>query len=103
MAATVLSSPRAVQMSLFVVRAFVRMRATLKQSADMAQKLALVENELKIRLNVHEAAIVDILQRIMRILDPPPGPPEPPPPEIGFHVKEDAISYRINRRRVLHR
>ena len=55
--------------------------------------------ELKIRLNIHEAAIVDVLQRIMKILDPPPPPPEPPPPEIGFHVEEDAIPYRIRRKR----
>jgi hypothetical protein len=98
MAATVLNSPRAVQMSLFVVRAFVRMRAAFKESADWAPKLSLLENELKIRLNIHEAAIVDVLQRIMRILDPPPGPPEPPQPEIGFHVKEDAVPYRVKRR-----
>jgi hypothetical protein len=76
----------------------VRMRATFKHRADWAQKLALLENELKIRLDVHEAAIVDVLQRIMRILDPPPGPPEPPRPQIGFHVKEDIIPYRVKRR-----
>jgi leucyl aminopeptidase len=92
MAATVLNSPRAVQMSLFVVRAFVSIRATLKASADLAQKLALLENEIKIRLNVHEAAIADVLERVMEILDPPPEPPQPPKPQIGF--KEDAVPYR---------
>lgn|ERR1043166_7404307 len=97
MAATVLNTPRAVQMSLFVVRAFVKMRAAFKDSADLARKHALLENELKIRLNIHEAAIVDVLQRIMRILDPPPGP-EPPHPEMGFHVKENALPYRIKRK-----
>jgi hypothetical protein len=49
-------------------------------------------------LDVHEVAIVDFLQRIMKILDPPPPPPEPPPPEIGFHVKEDAVPYRTKRK-----
>ena len=88
MAATVLNSPPAVQMSLFVVRAFVRMRSAFKDDTDMARKLALLESELKIRLSVHEAAIVDLLQRIMRILDPPSGPPEP---QIGFHAKEGTI------------
>lgn len=97
MAATDLNSPRAVQMSLFVVRAFVRMRTAFKESADLARKLSLLEDELKIRLNVHEAAIVDVLERIMQILDPPPSPPEPPKPEIGFHVREDAIPYRTKR------
>ena len=98
MAANVLNSPRATQMSVFVVRAFVKMRSAFKDSRELTQKLALLEQELKIRLNIHEAAIVDVLQRIMRVLDPPPPPPEPPPPEIGFHVKEDAVLYRIRRK-----
>jgi hypothetical protein len=99
MAANVLNSPQAIQMSVFVVRAFVSMRSALGGNREMARKFALLEQELKIRLNIHESAIVDVLQRIMRILDPPPPPPEPPPPEIGFHVKEDAIPYRIRKRR----
>ncbi len=98
MAANVLNSPRAVDMSVFVVRAFVKMRSAFTETRELAKKLALLEQELKIRLNLHEAAIVDVLQRIMRILDPPPPPPEPPPPEIGFHVKEDSVPYRIRRR-----
>lgn len=98
MAANVLNSPRATQMSVFVVRAFVKMRAAFKDSRQLAEKLALLEQELKLRLNTHEAAIVDVLQRIMKILDPPPPPSEPPPPEIGFHVREDAVPYRIRRR-----
>ena len=85
-------------MSVFVVRAFVKMRSAFKDSRELAQKLALPEQELKIRLNVYEAAIVDVLQRILKILDPPPPPPEPPPPEIGFHVREDAVPYRIRRK-----
>ena len=98
MAATVLNSPRAVQMSVFVVRAFVKMRAVLGDTRELARKLASVEAELKSRLDVHEAAIVDVLQRIMRILDPPALPPEPTPPEIGFHIHEDAVPYRVKRR-----
>ena len=69
------------------------MRSAFKDDTDMARKLALLENELKIRLNTHEAVIVDVLQRIMRILDPPPGPPEPPKPQIGFHAKEGTIPW----------
>jgi hypothetical protein len=98
MAANVLNSPRAVDMSVFVVRAFVKMRSAFKDNRQLAQKLALLEHELKTRLDVHEVAIVEILQRIMKILDPPPPPPEPPTPEIGFHVKEDAVPYRIRRK-----
>ena len=68
-------------MSLFVVRAFVKMRALLTDSRQLTKKLADLEQELKARLDIHEAAIVDILQRIMRILDPPPTPPPPPEPQ----------------------
>jgi len=99
MAANVLNSPRAAQMSVFVVRAFVRMRSMLTDTRELARKLAALEQELKARLDVHEVAIVDFLQRIMKILDPPPPPPVPPPPEIGFHVKEDAVPYRTKRKR----
>ena len=84
-------------MSVFVVRAFVKMRTALTDTRELARKLAAVESELKSRLDVHESAMVDVLQRIMKILDPPP-PPEPPLPEIGFHVKEDAVPYRIKKR-----
>ena len=98
MAANILNSPRAVQMSVFVVRAFVKLRAALTDSREQARKLADVEAELKSRLDVHEVAIVDILERIMKILDPPPPQPEPPKPEIGFHIKEDAVPYRTRRK-----
>ncbi len=98
MAANVLNSSRAVDMSVFVVRAFLKMRAVLGDTRQLAKTLTALESELKSRLDVHEAAIVDVLQRIMKILDPPPPPPEPPTPEIGFHVKEDSLPYRINRK-----
>ncbi len=77
MAATVLNSPRAVQMSVFVVRAFVRMRAVLTDNRELARKLAALEKELTSRLDIHESAIVDVLRRIMDLIDPP-ALPEPP-------------------------
>lgn len=86
MAANVLSSRRAVQMSVFVVRAFVKMRGLLTDSRALAKKLTDLETELKSRLDVHEAAIVEVLQRVMDILNPVPQP-EPPQKEMGFHVK----------------
>ena len=93
-AATILNSPRAVQMSVFVVRAFVKMRALLTTTGEQARRL---EKELKDRLDVHETAIVDILRRVMDIIDPPPGP-EPPQKQIGFHVKEERAIYRVAKR-----
>jgi|SRR5665213_3431837 len=89
MAANVLNSPQAVQMSVFVVRAFVKIRASFSDSRELVKKLAALEKELKSRLDVHEVAIVEVLQRIMAILDPPPPPPELSRREIGFHVKPD--------------
>ncbi len=73
MAANVLNSPRAVQMSVFVVRAFLKMRELLGGTRGLARQLRELEAKLTTRLDVHEAAIVDVLQRLMRLLDPPPA------------------------------
>ena len=83
MAANVLNSKRAIQMSVFVVRAFLRMRTLLGDKRDLAQKLAALEKELKKRLDMNEAMIVTILQRVMDIIDPP-ALPIPKKPRIGF-------------------
>jgi phage regulator Rha-like protein len=96
MAATVLNTTRAIQISVYVVEAFVKMRAALSNNRDLARKLAALENELKDRLNVHEAAIVTILQRVMEIIDPP-ALPEPPTKDIGFRVKEAKARYIARR------
>lgn len=86
MAANVLNSPEAVRMSVFVVRVFVKMRELLGGTKELARQLAELERKLTARLDVHESAIVDVLRRVMEILDPPPPPPEPPRRRIGFHV-----------------
>jgi hypothetical protein len=85
MAANVLKSPEAVRMSVFVVRAFVKMRELLGGTKELARQLADLEKKLTARLDVHESVIVDVLRRMMDILDPPPLP-EPPKRQIGFHV-----------------
>jgi hypothetical protein len=84
MAANILNSTRAVHMSIFVVRAFAKMREALRGTPELARKLAALEKKLTARLDVHEAAIVQVLQEIMQILNPPTPPPEPPRRRIGF-------------------
>ncbi len=97
MAANVLNSKRAAQMSVFVVRAFIKMRAVLSDNRELARKLAALEKDLKDRLNVHDAAIVSILQRVMNIIDPP-ALPAPPEKEMGCQVKEGNGQYAVRRR-----
>ena len=98
MAATVLNSPQAVQMSVFVVRAFVAMRTALTDTRELARKLARLEGEVKARLDTQDAAIVDILRRFMDIIDPGEAPVEETPRKrIGFSVKERKAAYRTKR------
>jgi ORF6N domain len=85
MAANVLNSPQAVRMSVFVVRAFVRMRELLSGSLELAAELKKLEAKLTTRLDTHETAIVDVLRRIMELLDPPPALPVPEK-SMGFHT-----------------
>lgn len=85
MASTILNSPQAVQMSVFVIRAFIKMRGLLTDTRELARKLATLESELKSRLDTHEVAITDVLQRIMQLIDPPPAPVIPDK-QMGFHT-----------------
>jgi hypothetical protein len=92
MAANILNSPEAVRMSVYVVRAFLKMRELLGSTKELAKQLAALEKKLTARLDGHESAIVEVLQRLMTILDPPALPPEPEPPKrrIGFHPEPEA-------------
>jgi hypothetical protein len=89
MASNVLNSPEAVRMSVFVVRAFVQMRELLGSTKELAKQLADLEKKLTARLDGHEVAIVDVLRRVMEILDPPPPPPEMPRRQIGFRAETE--------------
>ncbi|MBF0122591.1 MAG: ORF6N domain-containing protein [Candidatus Omnitrophica bacterium] len=86
MAANILNSKRAVQMSVFVVRAFVKMKKIIASSDGLMDAMIALDQRLTGRLDIHETAIVDILRRIMTIIDPPPASPEPPKRRIGFHA-----------------
>jgi hypothetical protein len=98
MAANILRSERAIQMSVFVVRAFIRMRQMLIEQRGLARKLAALEKELTARLDVHETAINEILGQIGRLLSSPPEP-EPPKKRIGFLVEEPKVPYITKKKR----
>ena len=97
MAANVLNSPRAVQMSVFVVRAFVKMREAFAQNKELAAKLAELERNLTDRLDDQEQAIIHILGEIKKLMEPLPT--ESKPRELGFHIKEEAPLYKPKRRK----
>ena len=77
MVATVLNSARAVQMSIFIIRAFVSMRTELLTNAAILKKLA----EIDRTLIEHDDALRAIWHQLQPLLQPPP---EPPKRRIGF-------------------
>lgn len=83
MAANVLNSPRAVKMSVFVVRAFIKMRRTLTATREMTEKLQELEDKLTHRLDTHERGMIYLLEEIRKLMNPPPLP-EPKRRPIGF-------------------
>jgi hypothetical protein len=89
MAANVLKSEKAVQLSIFVVRAFMKMRQALGESSTLATRLDKLEKEITSRLDSHEKAIVELMQQFLSILNPDhEGAEAAPKREIGFHVKD---------------
>jgi hypothetical protein len=84
MAANVLNSKRAVAMSVYVVRAFVKLREVLASTEELAKKLDDVERKLTSRQNIHEKAIVQLFTQMRDLLRPAPPQPEPTRRRIGF-------------------
>ena len=91
MLSSVLRSERAVQVNVAIMRAFVGLRRMLASNETLARKLA----ELERRLEGHDASIRSLFEAIRQLMAPPPAPPKP---EIGFHVKEDSVPYRVKRK-----
>jgi hypothetical protein len=67
MAASVLNSPRAVEMSILVVRAFVRLSEMLASNRALAAKVM----ELDRRMKTQDVAIDNIVAAIKRLMRPP--------------------------------
>jgi hypothetical protein len=67
MAASILNSPRAIEMSVYVVRAFVQLRELLASNTALARKL----DELERKYKHHDVAIAAILSAIRELMNPP--------------------------------
>jgi hypothetical protein len=76
-ASNILNSPRALAMSVYIIRAFIRLRAELAANSNLEKRLAVIDKTLL----THDTALRDIYQRIQPLLLPPP---EPPRKKIGF-------------------
>lgn len=90
MAANVLNSPRAVQMSVFVVRAFVRLRQMIATHKEITAKLA----ELERKVTSHDTQIKTLFEALRQLM----AQPVPNRRRIGFVVKERAAKYGWLRR-----
>lgn len=82
MAANILNSFQAIQMSVFVVRAFVRLRKHLAGNKTLARKLSVLERKLTNRLDDHEVSILRIIEEIKKLMAPTAQPTKR---KIGFH------------------
>ncbi len=71
MAAMVLNSPRATEVSVYVVRAFVELRDTLLTHKELAKRLDELESRLERKLATHDQAIAGILDAIRQLMAPP--------------------------------
>jgi hypothetical protein len=76
MVASILNSPRAVEVGLYVVSAFVEMRDALSSNKALGKRL----DELERRVGTHDHAIREILAAIRQLT----APPKPPRRRIGF-------------------
>jgi len=82
MAANVLRSEQAVQMSVFLVRAFVRLREQVAANTAILKRLAEIDKTLL----EHDSALRDVYRKLLPLLEPPADSPKRP---IGFHTGPD--------------
>lgn len=90
MLSSVLRSPRAVQVNIAIMRVFVRLRETLALHKGLAHKLV----DLERKIEGHDQAIKSLFDAIRELMTPAAKPRR----EIGFHIKEDRLPYRVKRR-----
>ncbi|GMQ83038.1 MAG: hypothetical protein BMS9Abin05_2511 [Rhodothermia bacterium] len=81
MVASVLNSTKAIEASVFVVRAFVKLRQVLSEYAEIAQRVSDIEK----KLTGHDQEIAALIDSIKALLRPTPIPPSR---QIGFHIPD---------------
>jgi hypothetical protein len=86
MAASVLNSNRAIQVSVYVVRAFIKLREIAFRSREISRRL----EELEKGLGIHDEKINVILQALKKLMAPREGQRK----KIGFKLKEKRAVYR---------
>lgn len=85
MLSSVLRSPRAVEVNIAIMRAFVRMRQLILTPGELVNQLV----ELAKTVQLHDQQINQIAEVLKRLMEPPPPlPPEPPKRRIGFMPPE---------------
>ena len=70
MAASLLNSPRAVEVSVYVVRAFVQLREFLASNKDLARQLKALEKRIEKKLGSHDQAIASIIDTLRQLMSP---------------------------------
>jgi hypothetical protein len=100
-AANVLASPQAVEMGIFVVRAFVRMRELAAVHADLAKRLAELEQKTEGLALSHDTFSSNTraqLRRLIEAVNQLMAPPDPPKRPIGFITPQDKSSKTSRRK-----
>jgi phage regulator Rha-like protein len=88
MLANVLNSRKAIQVSVQIIRTFIRLREMLASNEQLARKLTELENKYDEQFRAVFEAVRQLLQ-----------PPEKPKHEIGFKISEQTVSYKIRKRK----
>ena len=84
MAATLLNSPRAVEVSVYVVRAFVQLREFVSSNKDLARQLKALEQRIEKKLGSHDQAIAGIIDTLRQLMSPAKARRR-----IGFVIDDD--------------
>lgn len=82
MAGTILRSPTAVQMSLYVVRAFVKLRRIALENENLSRRMV----EAEVALRQHDVLLTDLYDKLEPLLEPEPAPESVPMRRFGFET-----------------